>query len=47
MKRLPRKFFGPDNCETHLNSEIEKLLAQPSKLLIYNTHSLDNEGWGL
>ena len=37
---------GPDNIDQHLNSEVEKLLAQPSGWLIYNTHGLDEEGWG-
>jgi len=37
---------GPDNIDEHLNSEIEKLLKQPSGWLIYNTHGLDEEGWG-
>jgi len=37
---------GPDNIDEHLNSEIEKLLAQSSGWLIYNTHGLDDEGWG-
>jgi hypothetical protein len=38
--------FGPDNCEQHLDNEIEKLLAQDSGWLIYNLHGLDDEGWG-
>lgn len=38
--------FGPDNCEQHLDAEIEKLLAQPDGWLVYNTHGLDDEGWG-
>jgi len=38
--------FGPDNCERHLDEQIELLLAQPDGWLIYNTHGLDDEGWG-
>ncbi|MEX1241913.1 MAG: polysaccharide deacetylase family protein [Cyclobacteriaceae bacterium] len=38
--------FGPGNIDQHLESEINKLLAQPSGWLIYNTHGLDEEGWG-
>jgi peptidoglycan/xylan/chitin deacetylase (PgdA/CDA1 family) len=38
--------FGPDNIDAHLLGEIDKLLAQPSGWLIYNTHGLDEEGWG-
>ncbi len=37
---------GPENIDAHLNTEIEKLLALPSGWLIYNTHGLDEEGWG-
>jgi peptidoglycan/xylan/chitin deacetylase (PgdA/CDA1 family) len=37
---------GPENCETFLDGEIEKLLALPSGWLIVNTHGLDDEGWG-
>jgi len=38
--------YGPGNIEKHLNAEIDNLLAQPSGWLIYNTHGLDDEGWG-
>lgn len=38
--------FGPENCEAHLDACIEKLLAQPEGWLVYNTHGLDEEGWG-
>lgn len=37
---------GPDNIDMHLNAEIENLLAQESGWLIYNTHGIDDEGWG-
>lgn len=37
---------GPENIDAHLTGEIDKLLAQPSGWLIYNTHGLDDEGWG-
>jgi peptidoglycan/xylan/chitin deacetylase (PgdA/CDA1 family) len=37
---------GPDNIDEHLTGEIDKLLAQPSGWLIYNTHGLNDEGWG-
>jgi peptidoglycan/xylan/chitin deacetylase (PgdA/CDA1 family) len=46
MVRLTCAMYGPGNCEGHLENEIEKLLAQPSGWLIYNTHGLDDEGWG-
>lgn len=37
---------GPDNIDKHLSGEIDNLLALPSGWLIYNTHGLDDEGWG-
>jgi peptidoglycan/xylan/chitin deacetylase (PgdA/CDA1 family) len=37
---------GPDNIDAHLTGEIDRLLAEPSGWLIYNTHGLDDEGWG-
>jgi peptidoglycan/xylan/chitin deacetylase (PgdA/CDA1 family) len=37
---------GPDNCEAHLDAAIAELLARPSGWLVYNTHGLDEEGWG-
>ncbi len=38
--------FGPGNCERAIDAEIEKLLARESGWLIFNTHGLDEEGWG-
>ncbi len=38
--------FGPGNCEKAIDGLLEKLLAQDSGWLIFNTHGLDNEGWG-
>ncbi len=38
--------FGPGNCEKAIDREIEKLLAKDSGWLIFNTHGLDDEGWG-
>ncbi len=46
QKRLTCTAFGPRNCEQHLDQEIERLLAKRSGWLIYNTHGLDDEGWG-
>lgn len=37
---------GPENCEQHLDAWIAKLLSLPEGWLIYNTHGLDDEGWG-
>ena len=44
--KLTCSAYGPDNCEKHLDGEIDKLLKQPSGWLVYNTHGLDDEGWG-
>ena len=38
--------FGPGNIDDHLGDQIERLLSMPSGWLIYNTHGLDDEGWG-
>ncbi|MBN2475160.1 MAG: polysaccharide deacetylase family protein [Pirellulales bacterium] len=38
--------FGPGNCEHAIDREIDKLLAQQSGWMIFNTHGLDDEGWG-
>lgn len=44
--RLTCTAHGPGNCEQHLDGAIESLLSRPSGWLIYNTHGLDDEGWG-
>jgi peptidoglycan/xylan/chitin deacetylase (PgdA/CDA1 family) len=46
LVRLTTTSYGPGNCEQHLDAAIEDLLAQPQGWLIYNTHGLDDEGWG-
>lgn len=46
MTKLTTTGYGPDNCEDHLDGEIERLLGQPEGWLVYNTHGLDEEGWG-
>ena len=44
--KLTTTGHGPENCEHHLDATIDKLLSQPEGWLIYNTHGLDDEGWG-
>jgi peptidoglycan/xylan/chitin deacetylase (PgdA/CDA1 family) len=44
--KLTTTGWGPENCEEHLNQQIEELLSQPEGWLIYNTHALDDQGWG-
>lgn len=38
--------FGPGNCEAAIDREIERLQERDSGWLIFNTHGLDDEGWG-
>jgi peptidoglycan/xylan/chitin deacetylase (PgdA/CDA1 family) len=38
--------FGPGNCEAAIDREVERLLARESGWLIFNTHGLEDEGWG-
>jgi peptidoglycan/xylan/chitin deacetylase (PgdA/CDA1 family) len=44
--KLTCRGFGPGNCEHAIDREIEKLLARETGWLIFNTHGLDEEGWG-
>jgi peptidoglycan/xylan/chitin deacetylase (PgdA/CDA1 family) len=37
---------GPGNCEAAIDREIEELLTRESGWLVFNTHGLDEEGWG-
>jgi peptidoglycan/xylan/chitin deacetylase (PgdA/CDA1 family) len=38
--------FGPANCEQAIDRQVTALLARDSGWLIFNTHGLDDEGWG-
>jgi peptidoglycan/xylan/chitin deacetylase (PgdA/CDA1 family) len=38
--------FGPGNTDAHLIGEVDNWLAEPSGWFIYNTHGLDDEGYG-
>lgn len=44
--RLTCVSFGPGNIDTDLENQVNKLLSLPSGWMIYNTHGLDDEGWG-
>ena len=46
LYRLGCTSHGPDNINIHLENTINKFLEGPSGWLIYNTHGLDDEGWG-
>jgi peptidoglycan/xylan/chitin deacetylase (PgdA/CDA1 family) len=44
--KLTCSSFGPGNAEAAIDREIANLLARESGWLIFNTHGLDEEGWG-
>ena len=44
--RLGCTSFGPENIDKHLNETIHSFLEGPPGWLIYNTHGVDDEGWG-
>ncbi len=44
--RLTCTSHGPDPIDEDLNHRVDELLAQPSGWLVYNTHGIDDEGWG-
>jgi peptidoglycan/xylan/chitin deacetylase (PgdA/CDA1 family) len=46
LSKLTCTSFGPANTDAHLLAEVDKWLAQPSGWFIYNTHGLDDEGYG-
>jgi len=45
-QKLTTGGHGPDNCEEHLDAQIAELLSRPEGWVVYNTHGLDDEGWG-
>jgi peptidoglycan/xylan/chitin deacetylase (PgdA/CDA1 family) len=46
QKKLTCISHGPENIDQHLGETIDKFLEAPSGWFIYNTHGLDDEGWG-
>ncbi|MGW8314102.1 MAG: polysaccharide deacetylase family protein [Bacteroidales bacterium] len=46
MGRLGCGGYGPDNIDRHLVETVEEFLSGPPGWYIYNTHGLDDEGWG-
>jgi len=46
MVRLTCISHGPESIDSHLDETINNFLEGPSGWLIYNTHGLDDEGWG-
>jgi peptidoglycan/xylan/chitin deacetylase (PgdA/CDA1 family) len=46
MFRLGCTSFGPGNIDEHLEKTINAFLEGPPGWLVYNTHGIDEEGWG-
>lgn len=46
LVRLGCGGYGPGNIDKHLVDSIDTFLEGPSGWFIYNTHGLDDEGWG-
>jgi peptidoglycan/xylan/chitin deacetylase (PgdA/CDA1 family) len=44
--RLTCISHGPENIDRHLEEQINQFLEGPPGWFIYNTHGLDEEGWG-
>jgi hypothetical protein len=44
--RLTCTSSGPENIDEHVEQTVNRFLEMPSGWLIYNTHGLDEEGWG-
>ncbi len=46
MVRLGCGGYGPGNIDKHLTESVDAFLEGPPGWFIYNTHGLDEEGWG-
>ncbi len=46
QKKLTCISHGPENIDQNLGQTINEFLDSPSGWFIYNTHGLDDEGWG-
>lgn len=46
QQKLTCTSYGPENIDDHLEQTINELQEGPPAWLIYNTHGLDDEGWG-
>lgn len=46
MVRLGCSSYGPGNIDKHLVESTEAFLQGPPGWFVYNTHGLDEEGWG-
>jgi peptidoglycan/xylan/chitin deacetylase (PgdA/CDA1 family) len=46
MTKLTCTSYGPENIDGNLKETIDQFLEGPPGWFIYNTHGLDDEGWG-
>jgi peptidoglycan/xylan/chitin deacetylase (PgdA/CDA1 family) len=46
QKKLTCISHGPENIDKHLGETIDQFLEGPDGWFIYNTHGLNDEGWG-
>jgi len=46
MKKLTCISYGPENIDKNLEETINSFLEGPPGWFIYNTHGVDDEGWG-
>ncbi len=46
QKKLTCISHGPDNIDQHLGESIDRFLEGEPGWFIYNTHGVDDEGWG-
>jgi hypothetical protein len=37
---------GPENCDQYLNDQLNQFLSGKGGWFVFNTHGLDEEGWG-
>jgi peptidoglycan/xylan/chitin deacetylase (PgdA/CDA1 family) len=44
--RIGCSSYGPDNCDEFFEREVNKFLASEGGWFVFNTHGLDEEGWG-
>jgi peptidoglycan/xylan/chitin deacetylase (PgdA/CDA1 family) len=46
LRRLGCISYGPDNIDQYLTAAIDQFLEGPPGWFVFNTHGLDDEGWG-
>lgn len=46
VRKVTCTSFGPGRCDDAIETAVNQLLKQPTGWMVFNTHGLDNEGWG-